>query len=670
MAELLLKFIHGESHADQRDAERKILEASREGLVETVKLLLQRKVDLEVTDREGRRPLHLAALGGHDRVARELLLRGADASAETPEGLCCVHYAALGGHIITLMLLLEFRCDVRALTKDGSTALHLAAAHGHSSAVEWLVTQAGLKVASANKKRETALDLARKAGHKATVQSLVQVQISDILSCGDVGTLSQLVEEFNLDVLCAKENDKGFRSVHYAAYGGHVKVLEILQNKKYDMKCVTNQGYSALHYAVKYSHLAAVKWLVKKAGLDATLGPSSGVVSALELARRERNEEIVTCLEKVSTVKALESDNLEALRNLVREGVDVEAVCERKFGIRVAHVAAKLGHLTLLKNLREIKCDVKAEADSGKTALHFAANYGQLEAVKWLVEEAGLDVSRRSRDGLTALGCAEKGNHVDIIVYLRQIPRVGGLGNNGNADQRRETVKAGAAGGGGGGGAVERKGAGAATGRGEATAINQDLAKTDKACVKEALSSGDFKGLIKLIEKGADVDTLIYENNDQGMRAVHYAAQSGNMEMLRALKQSKVDLKPVTRKGFTALHCAVLNGQLDAVRWLVAEAGLDAACRSKGGETALDLAKTLKMTEITNYLTKSAYFWQLHFELSPIFLYSLALVQSTRHKVQIMLGFTQALCPNRGESKIWSPIQSRSDQEHDNANAP
>lgn len=75
------------------------------------------------------------------------------------------------------------------------------------------------------------------------------------------------------------------------------------------------------------------------------------------------------------------------------------------------------------------------------------------------------------------------------------------------------------------------------------------------------------------------------------------------MEMLRALKQRKVDLKSVTRKGFTALHCAVLNGQLDAVRWLVAEAGLDAACHSKGGETALDLAKTLKKTEISNYLS-------------------------------------------------------------------
>ncbi|XP_037803936.1 receptor-interacting serine/threonine-protein kinase 4-like [Penaeus monodon] len=114
------------------------------------------------------------------------------------------------------MLLLESHCDIHALTKDGSTALHLAAAHGHSSAVKWLVAQAGLRVASANKKQETALGLARKAGHKAVVQSLLQVQISDILVGGDVGTLSQLVEEFDLDDLCAKENDKGFRSVHYA----------------------------------------------------------------------------------------------------------------------------------------------------------------------------------------------------------------------------------------------------------------------------------------------------------------------------------------------------------------------------------------------------------------------------------------------------------------------
>ncbi|ROT69994.1 putative ankyrin-1-like [Penaeus vannamei] len=350
---------------DQRDAEKKILGASREGNAEAVTRLMQKKVDLEVTDEEGRTPLllifpfvlsasrlacsdaplHLAALGGHDRVVRELIRGGADVGAKTPEGLSCVHYAAQGGHISTVMALLESRCDIEAVTKDGSTALHLAAAQGHATAVEWLVGQAGLKVTSVNKKRQTALDLARKAGHKATAQSLVQFQISHILAAGDVGTLRQLVEEFDLDDLCARENDKGFRSVHYAACGGNVEILKILQNKMYNMRSVTSQGYSALHFAVKYSHEPAVRWLIEEVELDAALPPGRGVASVLALARRKRNANIISCLEEVTTVRALESGDLEELINLVREGVDIEDVCKRKLGIRVAQFAAKWGHL-------------------------------------------------------------------------------------------------------------------------------------------------------------------------------------------------------------------------------------------------------------------------------------------------------------------------------------
>nr|XP_027221882.1 serine/threonine-protein phosphatase 6 regulatory ankyrin repeat subunit C-like [Penaeus vannamei] len=300
---------------------------------------MQKKVDLEDA------PLHLAALGGHDRVVRELIRGGADVGAKTPEGLSCVHYAAQGGHISTVMALLESRCDIEAVTKDGSTALHLAAAQGHATAVEWLVGQAGLKVTSVNKKRQTALDLARKAGHKATAQSLVQFQISHILAAGDVGTLRQLVEEFDLDDLCARENDKGFRSVHYAACGGNVEILKILQNKMYNMRSVTSQGYSALHFAVKYSHEPAVRWLIEEVELDAALPPGRGVASVLALARRKRNANIISCLEEVTTVRALESGDLEELINLVREGVDIEDVCKRKLGIRVAQFAAKWGHL-------------------------------------------------------------------------------------------------------------------------------------------------------------------------------------------------------------------------------------------------------------------------------------------------------------------------------------
>nr|XP_027220828.1 serine/threonine-protein phosphatase 6 regulatory ankyrin repeat subunit B-like [Penaeus vannamei] len=725
--------VHGQTGGDQRDAEKKILGASREGNAEAVTRLMQKKVDLEVTDEEGRRPLHLAALGGHDRVVRELLRGGADVGAKTPEGLSCVHYAAQGGHISTVMALLESRCDIEAVTKDGSTALHLAAAQGHATAVEWLVGQAGLKVTSVNKKRQTALDLARKAGHKATAQFLVQFQISHILAAGDVGTLRQLVEEFDLDDLCARENDKGFRSVHYAACGGNVEILKILQNKMYNMRSVTSQGYSALHFAVKYSHEPAVRWLIEEVELDAALPPGRGVASVLALARRKRNANMISCLEEVTTVRALESGDLEELINLVREGVDIEDVCKRKLGIRVAQFAAKWGHLALLKNLQKIKCDLKPEADSGKTALHFAANYGKLEAVKWLVEEAGLDASHRSSGGSTALDYAEKNNYKEITAYLKQhtngknaaeeAERVGGgirggkgegtpmdlrsskklkllaIAQSGDGegvrrlaeegvdlkaassmpDQRglralhiatiggharvvQELVRGGADINGrttegvcalhyaAAGGHTEIIGilteaecdVNAETSDGD-TALHLavyhsnlstvkclmkggvDFARGNKrghtpldiataarkadiasylveVSVKRALESEDTGILVELLRKGADLDPLIVKQSTEGMRAVHYAAWHGSLEMLWLLKEKNAVLTATSVEGHTALHWAARGGQLDAVKWLLSHGGLDAACRSKDGATALDVALRLRKTDVVDFL--------------------------------------------------------------------
>lgn len=103
------------------------------------------------------------------------------------------------------------------------------------------------------------------------------------------------IHSCNTKLICS-----GFRSVHYAACGGNVEILKILQNKLYDMRSVTSQGYSALHFAVKYSHEPAVRWLIEEVELDAALPPGRGVASVLALARRKRNANIISCLEEVS----------------------------------------------------------------------------------------------------------------------------------------------------------------------------------------------------------------------------------------------------------------------------------------------------------------------------------------------------------------------------------
>ncbi|XP_063610330.1 ankyrin-3-like isoform X8 [Penaeus indicus] len=656
-------------------------------------LLLKYKANVHLKDASHNLPLHIAVRKNNCEIVNMLLNAGASVHIVDASGDWLLHVAARFASTRILEKLKEKGCEVNKRNADGSSPLHLAAESGNLEAVKWF-THNGAKLDVLDGKKKTPEDRAVGAKQKRVVQWINdqtglradRAKVNRILVKGDVEALRQLIQHHDIDALCTKGNNKGLRAVHYTAIGGHVEMLNVLKENQFDLQAATQQGLTALHYAVRYDHLDAVKWLVTEAGLTASLRDNNGN-SALDMAGQAKKERIQEYLRRTAqgTVgrhrfygfanalptrtreggqekapakdlqaqltegdwrrapapanpprrpvegerekgpaeevdpeacvkEALSSGDFKNVIKLIEKGTDVDTLIyeNNDQGMRAVHYAAQSGNMEMLRALKQSKVDLKPVTRKGFTALHCAVLNGQLDAVRWLVAEAGLDTACRSKGGETALELAKTLKRTDISNYLQeettqrarrqfligrrriQEAAQAGLATNGFKPQPYQ----------------EAAGQPVIFGRPPTPAATRERGREREgpremdaqACVKEALSSGDFKNVIKLIEKGTDVDTLIYENNDQGMRAVHYAAQSGNMEMLRALKQSKVDLKPVTRKGFTALHCAVLNGQLDAVRWLVAEAGLDTACRSKGGETALDLAKTLKRTEISVYL--------------------------------------------------------------------
>ncbi|XP_042873329.1 putative ankyrin repeat protein RF_0381 isoform X4 [Penaeus japonicus] len=429
------------------------------------------------------------------------------------------------------------------------------------------------------------------------MDATLRVQICDILVRGDAEGLRQKIQEGDIDALCAKGNNKGLRAVHYAAIGGHVETLKILQRNRFDMKAVTKQGLTALHYAVRYSHLDAVKWLVAEAGLDVSLRDNKNN-SALDLARRENKEQIREYLEKGAQGRgswpwffghrgtlpryAPEGTAKDLQRQIAKEAQQTLLTRTSTLPKKNAYEMGRGG---------EVAKEVNAEAAQGRGGWPwFFGHRGTLP--RYAPEGTAKDLQAQ-----IPLGAEEKGHS------LRRGRRAPSWRTE-TKDEATENLNA-------------KRLAKGAPSRPlvPPAALQRNAAKEEQgkgatkeldpqAVVANALASGDFSNLIELMERKVDVDTLIFERNDQGMRAVHYAAQNGNIEMLKTLKDKSFDLKALTRKGFTALHCAVLTGQLDAVQWLVSEAGLDVASPSKGGETALDLARILKRTEIANYLSK------------------------------------------------------------------
>ncbi|XP_062501041.1 ankyrin repeat domain-containing protein 24-like [Corticium candelabrum] len=107
--------------------------ASMTGHDECVELLVVDNEGINTQDSQGRSALVLAARGGHIRCVELLLKRGADVILPDNVLMTALHYAASGGHIDCLKLLLEYNAKLAAEDKDGRTPLLLAAINNQAA---------------------------------------------------------------------------------------------------------------------------------------------------------------------------------------------------------------------------------------------------------------------------------------------------------------------------------------------------------------------------------------------------------------------------------------------------------------------------------------------------------------------------------------------------------
>ena len=106
------------------------------------------------------------------------------------------------------------------------------------------------------------------------------------------------------------------------------------------------------------------------------------------------------------------------------------------------------------------------------------------------------------------------------------------------------------------------------------------------AAFVEAAMNGNRDAVRTLLKDGADVNTT----QADGMTALHWAAQKGDVELAKMLLYASANLKATTRiGGYTPLLIASKNGDAAMVETLTA-AGADANSQTINGTTALMLA--------------------------------------------------------------------------------
>lgn len=364
--------------------------------VDSIATLLDRGMDVDIRDAEGRTPLMTAAAFGSLEAAELLIVRGADPmardsqNADTP-----LHFAALAGRIEIAKLLLSHGAAIDAGSSPAeATPLHYAAVYGQMKMVAFLV-ESGADANVRDVKGLTPFQYASLRNRTPVMELLVGLgaradTIFDAVNAGDFG---RVITHLNrgADV---NQADLFGTPLHRAASTGQVAIMVALIDAGADLEA-TGEPEKAhpLHAAALSDRPDAVALLIER-GASVDAPDAAG-----------RTPLMVAC----------SFGRVRAAAALLANGANPRAINKAWMDSPI-HYAAYAGSVELLKLLVAYGADINTKnGNNGATPAHYAAKAGHPDAVAYLAS-AGADLGLLDGTRNTPYGRASVGDEVAEVL--------------------------------------------------------------------------------------------------------------------------------------------------------------------------------------------------------------------------------------------------------------
>ncbi|XP_065334666.1 uncharacterized protein LOC135935955 [Cloeon dipterum] len=354
-----------------------------------------------------------------------------------------------------------------------------------------------------------------------------------------------ILQKSNVDMT----DERGKTALHCAAEHGYLELVQELIDAGANIRAVDNNGWNAFHFACKCNSDDQKEKVIRL--LHST-------DSHLAKEKTKNGETGLHILPKFSN-----SHLVEKTRFLVEDiGVDVRA--EDNSGCTALHTAVQEGKDCVdYLMAKDINLEVKNKR--GQTYLHLAAERGDLEALQFWVELGG-DLDVVDDEGSTALHFAARGGHLQFV--------------NGLLDHITKNAK---------------------------NSVESVLEKRARAnrCDNFGRTPLHFAASSKnvdLVQMLLDIDADLTLTDLEGKNAMHYAVN--NERMLRfIIEKNGYLVKERLKNGNTILHLAIRSSyQTDKFLWLVEQCEIDLNVRNSEGETPLLLACKMRKWMIAKIL--------------------------------------------------------------------
>ena len=375
-------------------------QAVTDGYADVAELLIANGADLTVRDQYGQTLLHLAAANGSVRIAAMLAEKGADIKATDNFGLLPLDKAVSARKKDAARFLISKGADIEAKDKYGNSPLMRAISTDEAA----FLIDLGANINVRDSFGSTPLHRAISQNQKGMAELLIAkgADVNARAAQGGGTPLHRAVADNRIECLellltsgakIDAKDDDGYTPLHRAVagfpYSKNRPIVELLISKGSDINAINNAGYTPLQTSIEYC--GGIEECSKKEMFDlliargANIEAGSSGMSALQIALVNNRKNMADVL---------------IAKGAGGAGSDVNL--RDRDGKTALHKAADWNNVDAARELIGKGADVNARDNSGSTPLHIAANAGGLEVAEILIAN-GADINAIDKSGATPL---------------------------------------------------------------------------------------------------------------------------------------------------------------------------------------------------------------------------------------------------------------------------